>query len=519
MPYFSRTFSSAVLTVAATTAGAALGQSASGPELQVNTFTQGSQVTPVVAMNDGGAFVVVWQSNSQDGASGGIFAQRFNAVGVRQAAEFQVNTHTASSQEAPTAAMDGEGRFVVAWQSLEQDGSQNGIFARRFDAAGAPLGGEFQVSTYTYLGQIDPGLGMDGDGDFVIAWASLRDGAGFGIFARRFDSTGVGQAIEFQVNVLTASNPEGGASVGMSDDGEFVVVWQSYPQDGSQYGIFGRRYDSAGTAQGSAFQVNTHTPYAQSHPAVAMDADGDFVVAWKSTMQDNSGNGVFGRRFDGAGVPQAIEFQVSSFTSGQQEYPTVGMHDDGEFVMVWQSNGQNASYGVFGELTDSTGTEQGSEFQIHSYAVGEQIRPSVGVGGNGAFVVAWSSPQDGDLTGIFAQRFSPLATLDVDGDGTVLAVTDGLLVLRRAFGFDGTTLTANAVGLECTRCDAAAIVPYLTGLDLDIDDDGSVQALTDGLLVLRFEFGFTGSALTSNAVDNGCERCTDEEILMFLQDL
>ena len=69
-------------------------------------------------------------------------------------------------------------------------------------------------------------------------------------------------------------------------DGDFVVAWQSFGQDGSIYGIFARRFSSAGAALASEFQVNTYTTDIQSCPSVAVDADGDFVVAWASSSQD-----------------------------------------------------------------------------------------------------------------------------------------------------------------------------------------------------------------------------------------
>ena len=42
--------------------------------------------------------------------------------------------------------------------------------------------------------------------------------------------------------------------------------------------------------------------------------------------------------------------------------------------------------------------------------------------------------------------------------------------------------------------------------ELDIDGDGEAKALTDGLLLIRQLFGFTGSALTSGAVGENAER-------------
>ncbi len=74
-------------------------------------------------------------------------------------------------------------------------------------------------------------------------------------------------------------------------EGDYVVTWQSNGQDGSGFGIFAQRYNSAGVAQGSEFRVNTTTANDQTNPAVTMDADGDFVITWQSDQQDGSFNG------------------------------------------------------------------------------------------------------------------------------------------------------------------------------------------------------------------------------------
>jgi hypothetical protein len=113
------------------------------------------------------------------------------------------------------------------------------------------------------------------------------------------------------------------------------------------------------------------------------------------------------------------------------------------------------------------------------------------------------------------------ATLDVDGNGAITALTDGLLVLRFRFGLTGQALVANAIGPGCTRCDGPAVVTYLSGLGtvLDIDGNGSLAALSDGLLVLRYLFGLTGTTLTSGVVAQNCTRCDADAIVPYLQTL
>lgn len=99
--------------------------------------------------------------------------------------------------------------------------------------------------------------------------------------------------------------------------------------------------------------------------------------------------------------------------------------------------------------------------------------------------------------------------IDDDNDDEIGALTDALLVLRDAFDFTGGALVAAATGQECMRCDSGPIAAYIDqlGNKLDIDADGSVEPLTDGLLILRYAFGFRGSTLIVGAIDPQCTRC------------
>ena len=97
--------------------------------------------------------------------------------------------------------------------------------------------------------------------------------------------------------------------------------------------------------------------------------------------------------------------------------------------------------------------------------------------------------------------------LDVDASNTNTrygAATDGILVLRYMLGVRGANLTANALGGTATRTDPAAIKTYLDGIvaSLDIDGDNTVNALTDGLLILRYMLNITsGPALLAGAAN------------------
>jgi len=101
--------------------------------------------------------------------------------------EFRVNTFTTSDQRRPSVAADGAGNFVVLWQSLSQDGAGLGVFGQRYASSGIPLGPEFLVNTYTSLAQAAPSVAADSFGNFVVAWQSLnQDGSGYGVFGQRY---------------------------------------------------------------------------------------------------------------------------------------------------------------------------------------------------------------------------------------------------------------------------------------------------------------------------------------------
>ena len=118
-------------------------------------------------------------------------------------------------------------------------------------------------------------------------------------------------------------------------DGDFVVVWSSNNQDGSLAGVFGQRYTSAGAAVGAEFQVNTYTTSQQRCPAVAADADGDFVVVWESLRPGRGFDGVFGQRF-------ALAEEVVNQSVGAGSTMTSDTESDGDGCRPRRDDGDYA---------------------------------------------------------------------------------------------------------------------------------------------------------------------------------
>jgi hypothetical protein len=185
--------------------------------------------------------------------------------------------------------MNGLGSFVVSWSSNGQDGSGWGVYARCYTPAGIPQGNEYLVNTTTAGDQMYSAVGIDGVGDTVVSWSSNQSGSGWGLYARRYNYLGQAQGAEFAVSTSTSSSPTYSA-VAMDSAGNFVITWSSC--QGGSWTNYGQQYSAAGVAQGSRFQIGSTKASYQTYTGIAMTATGSFTLVCNGT-DSNGNNGVF----------------------------------------------------------------------------------------------------------------------------------------------------------------------------------------------------------------------------------
>ncbi len=139
------------------------------------------------------------------------------------------------------------------------------------------------------------------------------------------------------------------ADVAMDGNGNFTIVWESDDSDGTAANVFGQQYNADGTTRGNPFEVNTYTSAGQIEPRIAMDPTGDFAVVWSSFVQDGSGYGVYARRYDAATAVLGTKFHVNEnsaesnglYTTNYWQYqPAVAMAANGRMVVTWSTDGQ-----------------------------------------------------------------------------------------------------------------------------------------------------------------------------------
>jgi hypothetical protein len=269
-----------------------------GREFKVNTRTAGHQQRASVAGLADGGFVVVWESLNRDATRRiGIFGQRFANSGERLGPEFKVNTAAVGDPESPDVTGLETGGFVVVWHSpSDPDGLD--IYGQRFNANGTRSGGAFRLNSRTADHQNNAAVAPWGDNGFVAVWNSPDSANGDGVRGQRFDAQGrVGP--EFRVNT-TLADFQVNAAVAPLGNGGFIVVWESFGVGGDttdEADVFGQRYAANGERVGPEFRINTRRAADQSQPAVAAVGNRGFIVVWESFGQDGSDYGVFGQRY------------------------------------------------------------------------------------------------------------------------------------------------------------------------------------------------------------------------------
>ncbi len=173
-----------------------------------------------------------------------------------------------------------------------------------------------------------------------------------------------------------------------------MVTWtDSSATDGEGNGVFGQRFDATGNVVGATFRANTYTGGNQYEPDVAALEDGGYIVVWRSDGQDLSSAGVYAQRYAADGTMVGTEFRVNTTTSGSQLEPAVTGLANGGWVVTWtdQYGAASNTYDVVLQQYDAAGRQVDGETLVNSYTPYVQQQPAITSMADGGFVVAYSS--------------------------------------------------------------------------------------------------------------------------------
>ena len=305
-----------------------------------------------------------------------------NVLALSIAAETLVNTTTDNVQQtaanAHSVAADANGNYVVVWSSWSQDGGWD-VFGQRYNSDGIAQGDQFQVNTHATLDQQDAKVAMCDDGTFAVTWTESNGGAAgtSDVYLRTYGSDGTAlQQTEVLVNDTTAGD-QLDPSVTINNNGVFVA-WTTQNQDG-KWDVYGKWFDDAGNANYSEFQINTTSSEAPTQTQVGMDPWGYVMVVWQSEtggQQDILGR--YGSFCNDNNDFDTGEYRLNSTTAGNQYDPSLGFKSsDGCFCgeLDQRRPGRQREWNLAQQF-DYCGNPIGSEFQVNSIAAGDQVHSS-----------------------------------------------------------------------------------------------------------------------------------------------
>ncbi|HEV2845120.1 MAG TPA: hypothetical protein VG477_09770, partial [Thermoanaerobaculia bacterium] len=153
--------------------------------------------------------------------------------------------------------------------------------------------------------------------------------------------------------------------------------------------------------------------------SIAVTHRGDLVIVWEDIDDGAASQGVFVRLYDASGRPKGPAFQAHSEIFGHQTNPKVAVDQVGNFVVAWEGGGPGTGgnvpggdgdlTGVFVQRFDPKGRRLGRQTLVNRSIQGSQVRPAVDMDRSGAFVVAWVDCPTrfiSDCSELRAQRFS-----------------------------------------------------------------------------------------------------------------
>jgi hypothetical protein len=324
-----------------------------------------------IGLSDG-SFVVVWQSEHNDGATSyDIYAKRFAANGAVLDEEVRVNTTGDGLQHQPVVTWLADG-FVAAWTSHGQDGSSAGVFSQRFLLDRGPGAGEAALRPSLTVSE---SVTADEDTDIPLTIsASLADTDGSETLRLTISEIPVGARLTDGTRSFVATAQNDTADI----TGWTLATLRITP-----------RADDASDFTLKVRAVATET----SSGDIAVNTDEIRVTVIDLPEPQ---------------APFMAEFRVNGTIAGQQGQPKVTALANGDTLITWYSDGSQpggSSWDVMGRFFNADGTPKGAEFIINTPAAGQQNDAEAVQLGDGTILVTWT---DGDASnwGVWAQRFT-----------------------------------------------------------------------------------------------------------------
>jgi hypothetical protein len=379
----------------------------------------GSPQTPDATADHRGRQIYVWDDSPTGQGTGiDVFLRIFDAAGTSLVDPVQVNTLEANNQRYARVVVSADGSFLVIWESFEPVGG--GVYyprirSQKFDSDGAPDGDEQLLSTVSTDIQVEAlaDVGALTGGGYVAVWRSYNGTTfSYEIQGRLVGANGIPVGDQFQVNARTDGIYEQWASVAGLADGGFLAVWAA-PQ------IQARRFAADGTPLTGDFQVNTFEPLTtRDQTDVAVHEDGRVLVVWRAAEPPNQEE-IRGRMYDSALTALGPDFRINTYITGAQSEPQVAGYGAAGFFVVWESAGSSGPDvvpdSIEGRVVTGPDAFAGPQFLVNQFTDNSQENPGIG-GRGGTVAVVWMGRENEEVLGqVIMGQFWNICGIFCDG--------------------------------------------------------------------------------------------------------
>jgi hypothetical protein len=369
-----------------------------GDPFDVPSQVLGDQSRPDLDRAHDGRFVVVWEG--PDGDQAGVFGRRFDAAGEPLGEQFQINVGTAGAQRRPRVAVQPQGGFLVVWESTAPPPLYDNVLYRAYDPAGVPRDVPRFVHTNSFDDQYGGEVAADSQGNFVVVWQTYTYYDP--VYGRSFDPAG--QPLGAAYRLDPEADWSTGVAVTATGPGEFVVAYETYEYYAGRQ-LVARSFGLDGGLDSEPVVIAAGDGQSHRDLQVAADAVGNLIVAWRQY----SPRELWARRLDSVLDPRGEAFLVGDLYANSFGRASLAMAPSGHAAAVWL----DATAALRATFLPRDGSAAEPFDLMPAWESGWDA--AIGLDATGAPVVAWATWQDGSEFDVRARRFLGPPALFADG--------------------------------------------------------------------------------------------------------
>jgi len=369
---------------------------------------------PTIASDGRGGAIITWTGT--DFTQNAIYAQRIDSRGVVQ---WSANGVLISIQASnPVIVSDDSGGAIIAW-SDSRNGTSSDIYAQRIDSSGVVQWSADGVLISTAgddqsLPRSFPIIVSDGSGGAIIAWTDLRNGIIPVTYAQRIDSSGVVQWTANGVLISTVVGDQVYLTMASDGRGGAIIAWQNLI-NATGWGIYAQRIASNGVLQWTADGVAVSTAAGdQVHPNIASDGRGGAIITW---LDDHSSpRTIRAQRINAGGAAKwAAAGVLISKGACEESWPSIASDDRAGAIITWSDD----NFYIFAQRINARGVLQWSADGAAISERGSYGSPIIVSDGKRGAIITWS-----DYNDIYAQRVNARGVLQWSADGAAISTAE-----------------------------------------------------------------------------------------------